>query len=331
MSAITDLLLENIDFGPSETRSGVTIVPLILKDGTSAISLTTAIDQEMVEVLESDSVNHLKIKVANTDRPILLPFLQIVGGGKQDRMLTRPLIIQPVEGEQIFDIPVNCVEQGRWSHSRASTGERTTPRFRSHQRARMSPSVGSRNISSSQRATWASISRYQSISKVDRRVSPSSSYMEIDEEVYRQIQEEANPDFQTLLEMLQKSGELVPGQTGLAMFIGEDLVGLELFGSPDLWKEISKAVVSSFITELRFHKREKKEPPKPEVIQESIRRSVSSRQYRNVSSDQFGDYYMDTEQDDLSSLVITHQGKPVEVYFAPMRGSVLQAMEQGEI
>lgn len=327
MSLVHELLLENLDIGPQHSSKGVTLVPLRLKDGAHAMSLSTAIEQEFVEILESESVNHLKIKVTSPPVPILLPFLQVVGGGKQDRMLTRPLIIEPIEGEKIWDIPVNCVEQGRWTYSRASTGEQTSTKFTSHKKARMSPSMGSVNVSADQSTTWGSISWYQEKSNVARAVSPSQSFMEIEEEVHRR-QEEPDPDLEDLVKFVQAGGSLMADQSGLALFMGEEMIGLELYGSPSLWSEIAEAVTSSFVSELGLRER-KEESTSSEHVQQTIRDTIGKRQYKEVSSDQFGEFYMDKGQDEFSSLVINYKGKPAEVYLAHRRSDITGAMSQG--
>jgi len=120
MVLVEQVLDESIDFSNMKSYENVSVVPILIKEVVRHKSLARSLDEKKVEILESDSVNVLKIKVKENERPILIPFLQIVGGGKQDRMVTQPIIIPEQSRESVITIPVNCIEQGRWSYNRSS-------------------------------------------------------------------------------------------------------------------------------------------------------------------------------------------------------------------
>ena len=76
------------------------------------LTLGEAMEQELVEVIETGDVQELVIRNLG-EREVFIQSGDIVKGGKQDRVLIVSMIIPPNSG----DIPVGafCVERGRWS------------------------------------------------------------------------------------------------------------------------------------------------------------------------------------------------------------------------
>ena len=112
------------------------MIPLSLNSNFKAETIVTAQEKEKLQILETESVNNLKLKAKKGK--YFIPFLQIVAGGKQDRMVTRPYIVDISGPEEEVIIPVNCIEQGRWQYSRQSTGENTSSKFKALNSLRMS-------------------------------------------------------------------------------------------------------------------------------------------------------------------------------------------------
>jgi ARG and Rhodanese-Phosphatase-superfamily-associated Protein domain len=80
--------------------------------GPVPLTLQEALDKGSVRVLETGSVNELKIE--NTgDEDIFIQSGDIVKGGKQDRVLRMSFVLPPKSGA--IPIAAFCVEAGRWS------------------------------------------------------------------------------------------------------------------------------------------------------------------------------------------------------------------------
>jgi len=80
--------------------------------GPVPLTLQEAFDKGSVRVLETGSVNELKIE--NTgDEDIFIQSGDIVKGGKQDRVLRMSFVLPPKSGA--VPIAAFCVEAGRWS------------------------------------------------------------------------------------------------------------------------------------------------------------------------------------------------------------------------
>jgi hypothetical protein len=80
--------------------------------GPVPATLQEALARGDVEVVETGNVRELEIENKG-DQPVFVQFGDLVKGGKQDRVLTVSLVLQPKSGR----VPIGsyCVEQGRWS------------------------------------------------------------------------------------------------------------------------------------------------------------------------------------------------------------------------
>ena len=81
-------------------------------EGPVPLTLQEALDKGSVRVLETGSVNELKIE--NTgDEDIFIQSGDIVKGGRQDRVLRMSFVLPPKSG--VVPLAAFCVEAGRWS------------------------------------------------------------------------------------------------------------------------------------------------------------------------------------------------------------------------
>jgi hypothetical protein len=109
--------------GDSQILGGLTLFPVLPRNGSRSVPairlLATALEDGTAEVRELDgggSVPSLLL-CNNGDLPLLAPEGEILVGAKQNRML-QFTVLAPAH-EQI-EVPVCCVEQGRWAWSSSS-------------------------------------------------------------------------------------------------------------------------------------------------------------------------------------------------------------------
>jgi hypothetical protein len=319
MVLVEQILDESMDFSNMKSFENVSVVPILLKEVVRHKSLARSLDEKKIEILESDSVNVLKLKVKEKERPILIPFLQIVGGGKQDRMLTQPIIIPEQSKDSIFTIPVNCIEQGRWSYDRSS-GRASSMDFYVQKMVRMSPSLGSLNYMSDQGQTWNSISYHKAKLNMYDHKFASSSYMEMGEELADDMEsgkQERTKMGKEKIDFLKNSGKIVENQCGLAFFIDNTLIGLEIFGSPELWEDQAEGVVNSFLTELAIRDTQNEQIDN-EKVRQSFQQFVNNIKLKENKDKKFGSgkLHQNDFKEDYSALLIEDDAKTVEFYYA---------------
>jgi hypothetical protein len=80
--------------------------------GPVPLTLTEAVAKGTVQVIETGSVNELKVENKGNEH-VFVQAGDIVKGGRQDRVLTVSLLLRPSSGP----VPIDsfCVEPGRWS------------------------------------------------------------------------------------------------------------------------------------------------------------------------------------------------------------------------
>ncbi len=329
--------LNSLEIGAPELATGVALLPLRLKTNPDLKTLAQATEDGSAEVLESESVNILRI-ATSSPTPVLIPYLQVVTGGKQDRMITVPIILSPSKGEkEIRDVPVNCVEQGRWTFARG--GQQTSSKFDIHQKVRMSPSMGFVNVMAEQSTTWGSIAKYRSkrADFVPEEAASSQSFAEMEEIAQETEEEKISVDKETK-EILFKAGKAFPDQNGLALFIGNELIGVELYGTPQLWESQQEGVVNSFITELSIHG-EIEGVTIEENLEEIFRTSLLQIQLEKKEPIDAGQIFVSKpgKDRDYSALLIEHEDQLAEFYYAkgqaeffPSEGEGFPGMEAQE-
>jgi hypothetical protein len=324
--------IEKLEIGSPEVAEGVAVLPLKLPGAEIEMqTLSQAVEQGVAEVLESDSVNNLRVGYSSPI-PVLIPYLQVVTGGKQDRMITIPVILSPAKAKkEIRDIPVNCVEQGRWAFSRGD--QQMSSRFDVHQKWRMSPSLGYGNIAASQMATWGSIRKYRAAKAgaVPAAAASSQSFAEM-EEIAAKYEEEKQTISEAVKALLSQSvsPKFMPGQTGVALFIGNELIGVELYSNSKLWEGQAESVRSSFISELSLRER-KDDIPMEKELGGILRKTLEELALEKTETIGLGDLYLSKprKDQDSSALLIEHNNRVVEFYYAKGQAQFLSTESEG--
>ena len=146
------VLLDNLMTGSVLTSRNLTLIPLVHKEPARPaipyLLAATALDRDLLTVTEADdsgSVPELRA-VNDADIAVLLLDGEELIGAKQNRILNTDVLLSPHTGKMI---PVSCVEQGRWHHTRPdfAPGGHAPPPIR----ARKSRTVG-RNLKESNEA-----------------------------------------------------------------------------------------------------------------------------------------------------------------------------------
>jgi hypothetical protein len=170
-------------------------------------------DVAVEEVSERGSVPRLRVRNGLAER-VLIVEGQEVRGLKQNRILNADILLPP--GEQ-REVPVTCVEQGRWGGSRAAYGVGGSAS--ASMKARRSFSVhdslrARRGYDGDQGATWAEAEMLISSSGARSATGAlSAAYVSLDAKIA--------PIAETL--------RLPPGAVGVAAFEGDTLLGLDVF------------------------------------------------------------------------------------------------------
>lgn len=175
------------------------------------------------EVGEQGSVPNLLVKNDGDTRVLFLEGEEL-RGAKQNRVLNTSVL---VAAHSHVQIPVSCVERGRWRYRTrqfGSAGTHSSPRLRRQLKESVSQSLesGSGHLSD-QGAVWHEVQRQA----VALKASSETSAMSDTYEAYRSRLAEA-----------QQSLAYVEGATGVAVAIGQKVVAIDLFDKPSTCRKV---------------------------------------------------------------------------------------------
>lgn len=225
-------VLEHAAVGAPVTRAGVSLFPVYLfqPSGGSLLASSPA----TVEISEADEESVPTVTVTSTaDEPVLLVEGETVAGGLQQRCLNVSVLVAP---RARLEVPVSCVEAGRWGGSSkfSGTSGQTSRRVRRAKAEGVHHNVRrTGDKRSDQGAVWASVDR-----ELDRLdvTAPTRNFADTDALFDR------DGSLNAALEDLVTLGAL-PGQCGVVISQGSRVVAAELLATPALFAARWQATV----------------------------------------------------------------------------------------
>lgn len=209
------------------------------------ISLADALKNkfaEVTEVSESGDVNSLRL-VNYSSHFIFMSDGDVLSGAKQNRVLNTSVLVSPKSN---VIIPVSCVEQGRWRYSKKefSESDYTAPAdLRSGKAQEVKLSLKNLNFHKvSQSAVWDKVSGYETLFNLKSSTSNLSD-----------IYEDKKIDIEEFI----KSFKTDEGTNGLAIFVYNRLLNLEIFNRSEIYNEyFTKLLKSAAFDTLNLEKKE---------------------------------------------------------------------------
>jgi hypothetical protein len=188
------------------------------------------------EVSDEGEVPFLRVKHRGFD-PLLLVDGEQVLGGKQNRIFNASMLILP---GVVAEVPVSCVESGRWERSRAdfvAGGSTLHSSARARKLASVAQEVASTGMyDADQGRVWDDVAEF--LQETDAHNATSA---------YEEGMAKRSKEQEHLIDQLAPQ----PGQVGVAVVRGRKLLCLDLFGSPGLyaraWEKIARGILSGAV------------------------------------------------------------------------------------
>lgn len=231
--------LAHASVGTPITREGVSFFPVYLQQADPGVITGP---EAMVEVTEQVGASVPSLAVRNPHAmPVLIAEGETLNGGWQNRVVNTSVL---VPGSSAIDLPVSCVEAGRWG------GEREFGRRgpKAPRRVRRSTTVGvSKNLRSlnsrhsDQGKVWAAVDHELDALGVraeTRAVENLIAREQYDEQLSEAIAELCN------------RGPL-PGQSGVVITQGRRVVAAEVYATPEMLAACWETVVRGYLLEAR--------------------------------------------------------------------------------
>jgi hypothetical protein len=196
----------------------------------------------VVEKGEGGDVNQLELR-NTSDRPLFLMAGEVVIGGKQDRIIGKNTIVAPRTTEQV---PVFCVEHGRWSGRKA---EFSTAQVLAHTELRKKASF------SDQGEVWKEVSAKNAKRKLSNET-----------DTYRRVAQDSS--VKRSIDGYEKAiGPRLAGVAGkeqvvgFVVALGGKVVAIETFSSPALFRKFQDKLLRSYYVEAVDHEFDAAKPP----------------------------------------------------------------------
>ena len=246
--------LKSIKVGEKEHKDGLSIFPLLtdIKSDYDYITLDEALMAGTLKVTEIGSGTVPEIKVLNSGKKdVFIMDGEELVGARQNRIVNISLI---VPAESVIDIPVSCVEHGRWRQA--------TEKFHSSQ------NISYANLRRQQKeAVMDSMKEEDSFRGNQSRVwnnievqickmcvtSPTSAMSDIYEKEKIRIN-----NYKDIF-------KLVDGQVGAVFAIGGDIFGMDLFGKEDTCKKLMPKIINSYVMEILLENQTGKQPERKDT------------------------------------------------------------------
>ncbi len=230
--------LERAAVGRPVTRLGVSFFPVYLIENHLPEIATGKGSGLDVEELPESTVPFLRA-TNSTGLPVLVPEGEQFFGGLQDRVLNTSVL---VAASTHLDIPVSCLEQGRWGDRRGfERGRAYAPRRtrRAKNRSVSASVLRGGSPRSDQAAVWRSVDEELARVGVISRTSAARDAQE-----HLNLNHPRSKSIESLVEL----GPL-PGQCGVVVTHGRRVVAMDLFGNPRLLMSHWEGLIRSYLME----------------------------------------------------------------------------------
>ena len=225
--------------GSPITRAGTSFFPVYMHQ--AAPSVLTGPDSRL-QVTERPGASVPTLVVANPNgTPVLITEGETLNGGWQNRVVNVSVLV-PAATE--IDIPVSCVEAGRWGGQRefGRRGPKAPRRVRRGATVSITDNLRlSQSRHSNQGAVWQAVDYELQANGID---APTRAVEDLAE------RERRDHRLADAITELSARGPL-PGQCGIVVAHGRRVVAAEVYGSPDLLAASWETLIRGYLLEAR--------------------------------------------------------------------------------
>jgi hypothetical protein len=254
------LALKDVEVGTPLRHGSLTVFPLRHRSppaGEEFLALEEGIRRGVVKVEEIVSetgddrarVDRVRIKNESGKRLWLMSG-EIVQGGKQDRVIGQDVIVPP--GIASLEVPVFCVEQGRWAPGAPGGRDASAAMSFLACRSAASPAVKlAAQNAKEQGEVWREVGEsIQSTGSAapEASVLSDSSYRNAVES--EKAKKEVEPAVAALVDSLKRD----PRACGLVAHDGEKFFAADYFANPKLFADLAEKLVRSYALHIAAEK-----------------------------------------------------------------------------
>ena len=215
-------------------HKNMVVFPVSLReiaDSTGYTTLDEAIENGRIKITEigSGSVPELRLEILSNE-PFFFMAGEVVTGAKQDRILKHDLLFR--DGKGAVNLPVYCVEQGRWTERSAQFGSGKTLGSTALRKTAV--------MKEGQQNAWAEVRQKNEEMRADTATDTIQATYE--SEKYKGYES----DF---LDALRGIPSQHPDTVGVVIAIGGEVVSADVFANHSLFARLWPKVLKAAITD----------------------------------------------------------------------------------
>jgi len=239
------------------------------------------------------------LKLENrSKKPLYVMTGEVLTGAKQDRILAHDILIDPRRMEA--DIPVYCVESGRWT--------KKTENFSPAKNIATSKVRGAAQSKSSQGGIWDKVGKLNQAQGLSSSGSMQQSFGGEEAQKGRESYNKA-------MASLAKDKKVA----GVVVAINGEIVSADVFGSSRLFAEMWPKLLDSYALEAWSQNKDKKtNAPGPDKAAKFLAKAFEAN-YRQMNNPGSGAEFL-IESKDASGSVLVYNDKVVHMALFPFEG-----------
>jgi hypothetical protein len=235
MKFVFGTIFEKIIMGSKRSNGSITAIPIKFElTKLDYVSLESAINEGLAEITEVDksgSVPELRF-INKSEKMIFIWDGEELRGGKQNRVANTSIL---VNANTTLDIPVSCIEQGRWNFKdqKFKTSKYSIPmEIRKQKNSSVTEHLKyNKRFSSNQGEVWDNIEKFAGNNNAKSKTMAVSDLMESRvEEIEEKI----------------KDFELLEGQNGILIAVNNEVVGLEYISNKKVFSDLFRRILMAY-------------------------------------------------------------------------------------
>ncbi|RME00651.1 MAG: FHA domain-containing protein [Deltaproteobacteria bacterium] len=303
MKAPIEAFDRDFRFGPVQSFKNIALLPIVKgkEPPFGFLTLSQGLAEGLVEVTESPtgpSVPELSLYNRSERKLFILDGEELVGG-KQNRVVNASFLI-PEKSHVV--LPVSCVEQRRWQYNDEvfrTSDTLLSIKGRSRKTRDVTKNLHNyRSYHANQSHIWSTVTEHTLSMEIHSLTDAMNDIFRIREEDIGTYMCHFHP---------------IDGQVGWSVFINGLLVGIEIFGTQDLfckfWRKLLKSYTLDALSD--YGGSDFPQVDHARVTREKLEMSFSlpMRGFSTVGEGED----LRFEQGDLSGFLLRHEGRPVHL------------------